>query len=172
MASDSVALEAIVLPPIIRRVHPRATRLKLRIVQGQVFLTIPPRAKTADIERFLQSSQVWLQQHWAQFSAQSKPTVSCPDDFLIQSNSLSVSILKKGWSVRINDDQASISVNQNNEIILPKQQPARHLTAWVLTQSKRALPESLDTLAKQHGFQYHSCTVRHAKTRWLSLIHI
>jgi len=166
MTTESCVPLTVVLPQIIRRVHPRATRLKLRIVQGQVFLTIPPRAKTADIERFLQSSQGWLQQHWVQFAAQPKPTVSCLDDFLAQSNSLRIKILKKIWSVKINDGQTSTSVNQNQEIILPKQQPAKHLTTWVLAQSKRALPERLDTLAKQHGFKYHSCGVRHAKTRW------
>jgi len=166
MTTESCVPLPVVLPQIIRRVHPRATRLKLRIVQGQVFLTIPPRAKTADIERFLQNSQAWLQQHWAQFAAQPKPTASCPDDFLVKSNSLSISMLNKEWSIKINDGQTSKSVNQNYEIILPKHQSAKHLTAWVLAQSKQALPERLDTLAKQHGFQYQSCSVRHAKTRW------
>ena len=166
MTTESCVLPPVVLPQIIRRVHPRATRLKLRITRGQVFLTIPPRAKNADIERFLQSSQAWLQQHWAQFSEQSTPTASCPDDFLIQSNSLSITILKRKWSVKINDCQNSTTVNQSHEIFLPKQQPAKHLTAWVLTQSKLALPKRLDQLAQQHGFQYQSCSVRHAKTRW------
>jgi len=166
MASDSVALETIVLPPIIRRVHPRATRLKLRITRGQVFLTIPPRAKSADIERFLQSSQAWLQQHWAQFAEQSTPTASCPDDFLIQSNSLSVKILNNSYSLEIDESESSVVVNEESMIFLPKNQPAKHLTAWILAQSKLALPKRLDTLAQQHGFRYQSCSVRHAKTRW------
>ncbi|MFZ3192613.1 MAG: SprT family zinc-dependent metalloprotease [Moraxellaceae bacterium] len=166
MTTESCISPPVVLPQIIRRVHPRATRLKLRIVQGQVFLTVPPCAKAADIERFLRSSQAWLQQHWVQFAAQPKPTVSCPDDFLVQSNSLSISILNKKWSVKINGPQNSKKINQNQEIILPKQQPAKHLTAWVLAESKRALPKYLDQLAKQHNFSYQRCSVRHAKTRW------
>jgi len=131
-----------------------------------VFLTIPPHAKNADIERFLQSSQGWLQQHWAQFAEQPKPTASSPDDFLIQSNSLRISILNNSLSLKISENKNSVVVNEENVIFMPKNQPAKHLTAWVLTQSKLALPKRLDQLAQQHGFQYQSCRVRHAKTRW------
>lgn len=171
MAIAPIALEPMVLPPIIRRVHPRATRLKLRIAGGQVFLTIPPRAKPDEIARFLQHSQAWLQQHSALFTEQPIHTTSCADDFLTSPNSLSVSILNNHYSLKISESASSVVVNKENVIFLPKNQPAKYLTAWILSQSKQTLPKRLEQLAKQYGFIYQGCSVRHAKTRWGSCNH-
>lgn len=155
------------IPPIIRRVHPRAKRLKLRIVQGQVFLTVPPSAKARDIEQFIQCSQAWLRQHFTDLVEQPSEIQSTPDDFLIQKNSLSVKILNKEYVLIIHKDIEKISIDQSkNLLILPAKQPAAHLTAWVLAKSKVELAQRLEELALQHNFSYHRCGVRHAKTRW------
>lgn len=154
---------AIVLPPIVRRVHPRAKSLKLRIVQGQIFLTIPPHAKTREIEQFIQHSQTWLQQHFIPASEQSNK-VSTADDFLIHKNSLSIKILKKEYSIKITEKSETES--KGNQISVKNNQPAKQLTAWVLVKSKQELPRRLAGLATQHDFFYQKCSVRHAKTRW------
>ena len=156
---------AIVLPPIVRRVHPRAKRLKLRIVQGQIFLTIPPHAKTHEIEQFIQQSQPWLQQHF--IAAPEQPNkLSTADDFLNQSNSLSIKILEHKKSVVINRKKNSKLFDKANVIYLPEHAPAKQLTAWILIESKRELPKRLAELAARYQFSYQKCSVRHAKTRW------
>lgn len=166
MTTESCVPLPVVLPQIIRRVHPRATRLKLRITRGQVFLTIPPRAQPDDVERFLQDSQPWLRQHWASLTEQPQLAINNLDDFFTAPNSLSIKILNKQISLKIDDAKSSKITVVNNVIYLPKIEAAKHLTAWVLAESKRALPKYLDQLAKQHDFSYQRCSVRHAKTRW------
>lgn len=155
----------IILPPITRRIHPQAKRLTLRIVRGQVFLTIPPNTKANQIEQFLQHSQAWLQQHVSADGSQA----TSPDDFLLAKNSLSIKIINQEWQIQIGERNKKIISTKENLtflITLPSNQPAQQLTTWVELKAKQYLPRRLAELATQHGFYYHSTQVRQAKTRW------
>lgn len=156
----------ILLPSIIRRIHPRAKRLRLRIVQGQIFLTIPPDAKIREIEQFIQHSQAWLHQNYM-IADQPPSETTHADDFLIDQNSLSIFIINKEYKVKLVDKIKDWKENYiENEILIKNNQPAKQLTAWVLTKSKRELPKRLAKLEAKHDFSYQKCSVRHAKTRW------
>jgi predicted metal-dependent hydrolase len=164
------------LPPALvieRRVHPRARRLKLTLRDGRVWLTCPPRAPEADVQRFLRSSDAWLTQQWTAYWTQQhlstiadgtvNPAMSTGDAAL--ENSLRIALLGQQWVIQ-QDASIKAVLAYQGVLSVPKLQAAACLKAWVLEQAKLHLPLRLAQLAAQHGLVYQHCTVRHARTRW------
>ncbi|MEC7120263.1 MAG: SprT family zinc-dependent metalloprotease [Pseudomonadota bacterium] len=157
------------LPPIIRQTHPRAKRLKLRIIQGQIKLTVPIGVSEDQVALFLQDCQPWLLQHYPQSVL--SPVVDREVIAPLQRGELVLlTVLDQVWQVHIAGcptGQQTIHTDVSQlRLILPETQTAYHLTSWVRDQAKQYLPKRLAMLAQQGQFRYQHCTVRHARTRW------
>lgn len=155
------------IPDIQRRVKTNARRLKLRIEQHQVYLTVPPRTAEQDIQVFLKQSESWLISTWNRHYA-ATVTTTAPKN----GEQIHFPLGQKTYTVLLNPDQAdgvknrSKLIVQDNLLMVEAKQAGSLLKTWIRQQASIFLPIQLDQLARQYGFIYQRCQVRHAKTRW------
>lgn len=151
------------LPPITRRTNARAKRLLLRVRADGIYLTVPPRVPELVIQQFLQHSQEWLYKTWHNTRQQ---TALEQKQAVANGEFLDFPWLGQRWQVvfaevkrlRESEQQFSILVNEDNARDMLKR--------WVLKRAQTVLPDRLAMLARQHGFSYQSCTLKHVKSRW------
>ncbi len=159
------------LPTIQRRVKANARRLKLSIQHHQIFLTTPPHVSEQKIQAFLKESEQWLHQTWHKVCATS--SVVTP----LEGEIIRLPLLNQSFEIVISDKNNSYDANKlivnklmvshlNSQLIVAAEHSGQLLKQWLRDQAAIALPKRLSELAAQHGFNYLSCTVRHAKTRW------
>lgn len=144
------------MPPItvIRRVHPRARRLKLTFRAGQFFLTIPPRCSERSIQDFLGQSSAWC---CTQLERYQKTQPVSTDVEVADFPSLN-----QRWYFQAGQwtEQHSSSVERVDSAHLHDQQ------RWIVQQAAPYLRARLAQLAAQHGFVYQSCRVSRMRSRW------
>lgn len=150
------------LPAIQRRVHAKARRLKLRVDQHQIFLTVPPRTSESHIQDFLKSSESWLIKVWAQHYQHTAQQYRA-----VTGDTLHLPALEKCFKLHLVETHDCHDLLIEGDIIYVNAETAhRLLKSWVHQQAIAYLLQRLDVLAKQCGFEYQYCSVRHAKTRW------
>ena len=159
------------LPPIQRRVKSNARRLKLSIRHHQIFLTTPPHVSEQKIQAFLKESEQWLHQTWHKVCATF--SVVTP----LKGEIIRLPLLNQSFEIVISDKNNPSDANQlivnklmvshlNSQLVVAAEHSGELLKQWLRDQAAIFLPKRLSELAAQHGFNYLSCQVRHAKTRW------
>lgn len=155
------ALSAI--PTIQRRVNSRARRLSLRVKQdGSVVLTQPPRVPEVLVQQFLKDSQDWMLKQLQK--AQDLPVAVdavVPDTF-----ELFLPLLQRHVAVQLEDTASKKIIEKDGQLLVARADAHALIRQWVMTQAKLHLPPRLTALARQYGFRYQACTIRHTKTRW------
>lgn len=136
---------------VIRRVHPRARRLKLTFRAGQFVLTIPPRCSERSIQTFLNQSSAWCSHQLVQHHT----TPVNPEVANFPS-------LQQTWHYRSGQwvEQQTGLVDQ-----LDADQPHDH-QRWVVHKATPYLTTRLAQLATQYGFEYAQCHVSRMRSRW------
>lgn len=151
------------LPEIKRQTRSNARRLRLRIRAEGIFLTLPPKVSEQKVQQFLTASQSWIEEHWQklQLLMPEQNNVQVSDGELIIFPALG-----KQWRICLNSEPAKKIVQQDQQLLVPRQHAEKHIKQWVLQQAKLFLPNRLAALAAAHDFKYEQCKVRHAKSRW------
>ena len=149
-----------------------ARRLKLSIQHHQIFLTTPPKISEQVVQAFLRQSESWLVDTWQKVYKQTS-LAKIP----IHGEKLNLPLLNQCFEIVLDHKNGSPDANQlidsnflvshlNSQLIVSAQESGKLLKQWVREQAAIALPRRLKELAEQHGFEYLTCQVRHAKTRW------
>ncbi len=159
------------IPSIQRRVKTNARRLKLSIQHYQVFLTTPPNISEQKIQAFLKESESWLVHTWNKVYAQ-----NLSGQMPTNGEKITLPLLNQCFEVVLENNHmkshGAIHAHQavvdtvEHQLIVPIEQAGKILKQWVRDQATMHLPQRLNDLAMQHGFEYSTCQVRHAKTRW------
>ena len=137
---------------IVRRVHPRARRLKLTFQAGQFFLTVPPRCAERQIQAFLTQSHDWctaqLQRHLVM------PVANAAADQIIFPS------LDQTWH---HTDGQWVEQQTGSLVEFATHQDQQR---WVVRQATPLLTLRLAELATQHRFDYAQCRVSRMRSRW------
>ena len=166
------------MPAIKRRVKSNARRLKLSIQHHQIFLTTPPNVLEQTIQLFLKESEFWLHETWNKVYAASSGSQTPINGEIIELPLLNQYLEVILDDVVLNNERNKSNINQisvtnsesiNNsltQLLVPAHQAGKLLKQWLRDRATTVLPQRLSELAKKHDFEYSSCQVRHAKTRW------
>jgi predicted metal-dependent hydrolase len=137
---------------IIRRVHPRARRLKLTFRAGQFWLTIPPRCSERSIQAFLTQSREWCV---AQLAQQHQTSASSCDTLDVR-----LPCLDQVW--QHTDGQW---IEQQTGIVVQFATP-QDQQQWLVQHATPYLTQRLAELAAQHRLVYSHCRVSRMRSRW------
>lgn len=146
--------------------NPRARRIIMRARPDAIHMTVPLRAKEADIERALDECGARLKE--AQKNNSSEQIVQ---NFTIDAPYFKLAVQESdtpGISITGRDGRYTIHCPNGTDYTTER-------TQKVLLQGIRAamkhcagiiLPPRLEALAKKHGFRYSRCSVRDVQSRW------
>ncbi len=147
------------LPEIKIVRHARATRLRLRVDQANVRLTVPLRCSQKQIQHFLQQSEQWLREIWQQQKQQQQAHI-LPDALklfnLEQPIQIRYQSQKNAWIW--NPEQLHLEISDR--------QPEQYLKNFVLSYAKAHLPTYLKRLSEERKLSFAQCNIRQPKTRW------
>lgn len=166
------------MPAIKRRVKSNARRLKLSIQHHQIFLTTPPNVSEQKIQLFLKESEFWLHETWNKVYVTSSGSQTPINGEIIE-----LPLLNQYFEVILDDtvldsknDQSKVNQisvinsdstnNSSIQLLVPANTAGKLLKQWLRDRAAIVLPQRLSELAKKYDFEYSSCQVRHAKTRW------
>lgn len=145
-----------------RLVRSKRKTLAVHILpDGTVEVRAPLRMPLKIIEPFLEAKRPWIEQHSAQAKNRSLEQACYHAD-------TGQTAFHNGTPYRIVlEDIAKLRWEQDT-CILPRdeQQRRKVLGAWLRAEAKSVLPARLQELAAQAGYQYRSCSVGSAATRW------
>jgi predicted metal-dependent hydrolase len=163
--SDRTAIDR--APVFVR--HPRARRYVLRLLaDGTPRVTIPRRGSRREAERFLEAQRDWVARQRASLVARlaGRPPRTWREGHTLLLRGSTHALLRADegarGAVRL-DDRALVVTprgGRESEDLRPT------VTAWLWQLAKLELPPRLLALARLHGLNVRSVTVRNQRTRW------
>ena len=146
--------------------NPRARRIIMRARPDAIHMTVPLRAKEADIERALDECGARLKE-----AQKNNSPEQIGRDFTIDTPHFKLAVQEgdtPGISITGRDGRYTIhcpngtdyTTERTQKILLQGIRGAMKHCAGVM------LPPRLEALAKKHGFRYSRCSVRDVQSRW------
>jgi predicted metal-dependent hydrolase len=149
--------------------HPRARRYVLRLLaDGTPRVTIPRRGSRREAERFLEAQRDWVARQRASLVARlaGGPPRTWRDGHTLLLRGVSHALRRADDGSRgtVRLDDRAIVVSPRAEPETEDLRPA--VTAWLWQLAKLELPQRLLALARLHGLDVRSVSVRNQRTRW------
>lgn len=125
--------------------NPRARNLTIRIKStGEVRVTVPGRVSQQKAEAFLISKSRWINRKLKEISGNEKRWRSMQEGEKLRVRGKEIPVIRPGGKGTVED------------------------TVWkiLLNEAKKWLPERVEQLAREHGFEYGRVKIRKMLTRW------
>ncbi len=149
---------------VMRRRH-NAKRITMRIKDGDLHLTAPPRVSGHEARRFIAKHEHWIEQNLRQWDAQVFAQKTAPPAIFYHGEKLPVI-----WLACPNHrGKSRVTAQENLTIHTPNDsrlQPWSVLEAWLKQQARENIAESLAEVLPQMNEPPAPFTIRDQKTRW------
>ena len=144
----------------------KASRIAIRIKEGNIFLTIPQHQSEEEGVRFLQSKRDWIQSH-----LKKKGNIIFDENTDFQTITFGLKIEKSPLSLfhfKLTSNLLTILYPQKSDIYSAESQAIIRtgIERAMRMEAKRILPKRLAMLAEKYQFSFTNVTVRSSKTRW------
>ena len=150
--------------PIVlsRRKGTRSVRLSIKS-DGTIRVTVPYGVPELLAKRYVSQKKDWIEKHC-------KPAVIISSDMHVGKNHRLI-ITQSGAtrpSTRVSSTEIRVSLPRGMSVSGSEAQKAirRACEKALAQEAERLLPQRLETLSKQHGITYASCTTKKLKSRW------
>ena len=150
----------------VRASH-RARRLSVRVYPGgRVEVTVPAGTGAKSVQRFVERHRAWIDARVQEFRSQPTPAEApLPASAWLQAIGESWEILYvKRARAGFRTPFAGRLEIRGDPLDVGRARVA--LRAWLLAQARRALPDWLERLAREHHFIYRQVQLRRQRTRW------
>lgn len=144
------------LPEIHIRRHARAKRLTLRVYPDRIALSAPIRCTEQQIQAFIASSEVWLNQAWQKQQKQTEANLTTSIHLFNQPQAIEI----------VYQVQQQAFMLQDQCLYLDVARPHIALKAFSFAYAKQHLPPFLEKISQEIQLGYQTCSIRQAKTRW------
>lgn len=150
--------------PIVlsRRKGARTVRLSIKS-DGTIRVTVPYGVPELLAKRFVSQKKDWIEKHF-------KPAAVINSDMHVGKNHRLIISQNDATrpSTRVSNTEIHVSLPRGMSVSGSEAQKAiRRACEKALSQeAERLLPQRLETLSKQHGINYASCTTKKLKSRW------
>ena len=150
------------------RTNPNAKRYTLRIKDGAVFGTMPPRGSMKTMTTFIENSRQRLIVALQRFPTQKN---LLDDAIELQTNTFKINIFRadrSNYYLNLKDGILHIACPKNTDFTDEQVQNIlkQLLEKTLRHEAKRILPVRLHTLAEEYGFTYSEVKINNSKTRW------
>lgn len=157
---EFVEVEGVGKVRVSRRRGSRTMRISVT-QNGEVRLSLPPRAALRDGIKFLQQKQTWLNTH------QSEEIMLDSGARIGKAHRLVITpTLNSKVTVRINGDTLSVGIPDHMDVDTVQKKLADAARKVLKVEAESLLPQQLIHYAKTHGYEVHSVTIKPLHSRW------
>jgi len=160
--------------------HPRARRVKLRVDPcGELTVTAPKSVRRSQVDAWVAERSAWVASVRAR-QVQWRSDLD-PATLGARPERIDLPAIDERWAVCYSQGQGDllrlrVGARQGPrqlDFTLPAVDPAgtdqkiaARLSHWLRRRADEALTPRIESLARQHGFEYASVTYRNQRTRW------
>ena len=149
------------LPEIQITRNARSRRLRLRVEDQQIKMTVPVSCSKRQIQNFLQQAESWLLKTW---TTQQEKILSIdrslPTELRLFNQTQPIRIVYQSQKQNFLFDAETLHLS------ISERHPETYLKAFVIAYAKEQLSAYLLQISQETGLSFHACNIRQPKTRW------